>query len=178
MYWRYSLLVIADLLAGIINLILAPVVVCFANTAGWLPRWLWWFQTPGDSLFGSVGWQTKDRWFRAEDTAWKIWFNKVGWLYRNSTYGFAIDVLGAQAKPGDTLEVTGRKETSNHKPITPGWVHYVLLREGKPVYFQFYIVAPWLFGLYFRGNFGWKLWSYSTTEKMQLTFSPNPFRKV
>ena len=50
--------------------------------------------------------------------------------------------------------------------------------DGKPIYFQLYIIKPWLFGLYFRGNFGWKLWGYPMTKKMQFTFSPNPFRKV
>ena len=178
MYAKYAIFVIVNLMLGAANLALAfPVALC-ADKDGWLPRWLWWFQTPGDSLNGSIGWQTRNRWFLVQDTLWKQWLNRVGWMYRNPIYGFAISVLGAQAQPGDELITTGDIQTSNHKPIHAGWVHYLLMREGKPVYFQLYIVKPWWFGRYLRLNLGWKLWDMPTTDKMQFTFSPNPFRKM
>lgn len=178
MYAKYFAFLILDLLAGAINLILAWPVALLADKDGWLPSWLWWFQTPGDSLNGSNGWQTRDRWFLIQDTWFKRWVNRVGWLYRNPMYGFAISVLGAQAGFRDTLVTSGDPLTSNHKPLHKGWVRHVLLRNGKPVYFQLYIVWPWCATRYLRLNLGWKLWSYPTLEKMQFTFSPNPFRKI
>lgn len=181
MYIRYGLLVIVDLIASFLNYFLAPIVVLFANKQGWLPRWLWWFQTPGDSLNGSIGWQTVDRRFIEEKNSWHRWYNRVTWLYRNSIYGFAIDVLGAKPLPGDVVVVTGEPRVSNHKrDWCEGTVRYTLLREGKPVYFQSYTVKRWSNTRYMRINLGWKLWSFSDapTKAMQFTFSPNPFRKL
>jgi len=178
-YLKYAALAFLNLLSGVVNLILAPVVAMCADKDGWLPKWLCWFQTPDNSLNGDGGWQTENRWFLVQDTLWKQWLNRVGWMYRNPMYGFAIDVLGAQAKPGDELIVTGDKETDNHRAtFHAGTVRYTLLRDGKPIYFQIYTIDPWWFGRYLRLNLGWKLWSMPTTEKMQFTFSPNPFRKV
>lgn len=82
---RYLLYLLVNLLVSGINLLFAPVLAQAADNTGWLPSWLRWFQTPGDSLDGSVGWQTKDRWFLVEDRRWKRWVNRVAWLWR-STY--------------------------------------------------------------------------------------------
>ena len=43
----------------VLALILAPVLPLFANSDGWLPKWLWWFQTPDNSLDGDQGWITE-----------------------------------------------------------------------------------------------------------------------
>ena len=178
-YLKYTAMVILDLLSGVVNLILAPIIVMFADKDGWLPRWLWWFQTPGDSLFGSIGWQTEDAWFIPQDTMWKVWLNRIGWLYRNSMYGFAISVLGVQSKEGDEVIMTGDPATNNHKKtFHPGTIRYTLYRDGQPIAFQIYIIKPLIFGRYFRGNFGWKLWDFPTPLPMQFTFSPNPFRTI
>lgn len=178
MYLRYALSIPLWAISSLLCIIFSKQIAAKADVDGWLPKWLWWFQTPGDSIDGSIGWKTKDRPYLIEDTPEKKLKNRAAWLRRNSAYGFCISVLGAQAKQGDELVITGDVETSNHKPIHPGVVRYVLKRDGNPIYFQVYIVKPWLFGRYFRGNFGWKLWSMPTTEKMQFTFSPNPFRKA
>ena len=180
MHGRYVLFVIADLLMSAIGWLFAPLMVPFAKD-GWLPRWLWWFQTPGDSLDGSVGWQTEDRTFLIEDAPWKRWVNRWRWLQRNPAYGFDIDVLGAKALPTDVLTITGDPLVSNHADDWhEGTVRYTLMREGKPIYFQTYTVKKWCPWFYRRVNLGWKLWSFADapTEPMQLVFSPNPFRKV
>lgn len=49
-----------------------------------LPKWLGWFDTPDNSLLGDKQWN-KDHVFGY----WSI----VGWLYRNSLYGFKWTVL-------------------------------------------------------------------------------------
>jgi len=174
MYAKYALLLVVNLAIGLVNIVFAPLIVLAANDEGWLPQWLWWFQTPDNSLDADYSGKR----FPGKQVGLNRWYSRFMWCYRNPCYGFAISVLGAQAQPGDVLITSGDPKTDNHKPIHTGWVRYTLLRNGKPIYFQLYLVKPWLFGLYFRGNFGWKLWGYPTTEKMQFTFSPNPFRKI
>jgi hypothetical protein len=179
MYWRYFLSLPAWAISSLLCVIFSKQIAARASDDGWLPRWLWWFQTPGDSLDGSAGWKTKDRPYLVEDTAQKKLKNRAAWLRRNSAYAFCINVLGFQARPDDVLLVTGDPLVNNHRAtFHGGTVRYVLFRNGKPVAFQIYTIKPWLFGRYFRGNFGWKLWSMPTTEKMQFTCSPSPFRKI
>lgn len=135
MYVKYFLLVLVDLTVSFLNLFLAPVVVLFANDAGFLPTWLSWFQTPGDSLDHDYG----DKRFPGPQTGWRRWFSRVAWLYRNSMYGFAINVLGAKTRGTDTLVTYGERATSN-RPIHSGYVHHELYRDGKLIYFQYYLV--------------------------------------
>lgn len=49
-----------------------------------LPKWLYWFDTPDNSLLGDSKWQVQH-----SGTYW----NQVCWLYRNSLYGFKWTVL-------------------------------------------------------------------------------------
>lgn len=176
MYLRYALLVVVSILGDLLNYFLAPVVVLFASDAGWLPRWLWWFQTPDNSLDGDGGWQREHRPFLIETKAWQRWWNRTRWLYRNSMYGFAIDVLGAKTRPGDRLVIEGNPAVSN-RPLVNGGVFRTLYRAGKPIYFQFYYIKAWSATRCVRINLGWKLWGFKEGESIncQLTHSPNPF---
>ena len=103
MILRYVLSVLASLLADFLNLFLAPIVVLFASKEGWLPNWLWWFQTPDNSLDGDNGWKAQTK---------PGYLTRVRWLWRNSMYGFAIGVLGVQVQPGDRIEVQGDPKVS------------------------------------------------------------------
>jgi len=177
MYLRYAVLVLCDLLASALNYLLAPFVVLFADDAGWLPNWLWWFQTPGDSLDADYSGKR----YPGPTTGWRRWYSRTAWLYRNAMYGFDIDVLGAKPLPGDVVTVTGDPLVSNHADSwREGTVRYTLMRDGKAIYFQTYTVKKWCATRYLRSNLGWKLWSFTDdpTETMQLVFSPNPFRRV
>lgn len=171
MYVKYFLLVLVDLTVSFLNFFLAPVVVLFADDAGFLPTWLSWFQTPGDSLDHDYG----DKRFPGLQTGWRRWFSRVAWLYRNSMYGFAIDVLGAKTRGDDALYTRGDRRTSN-RPIHSGWVRHDLYRDGKHLYFQFYYVRQWSATRCLRVNLGWKLWGFEPgiDKNCQLTFSPNP----
>lgn len=175
MYLRYVSLVLVSILGDLLNYLLAPVVVPFASADGWLPRWLWWFQTPDNPLDGDGGYQREHRPFLVEDNRFKRWVNRTRWLYRNSMYGFAIGVLGAKTRPGDRLKIIGSTAVSN-RPITNGLVVRKLIRDGKPIYFQWYFVRAWSETRCIRINLGWKLWSFKEGEAIncQLTFSPNP----
>jgi hypothetical protein len=176
MYLRYAGLVLLSLMASVLNLGLAPLAVPFATADGWLPHWLWWLQTPDNPLDGDGGWKEEHRRFKIEDKHWKRWYNRTTWLYRNPMYGFAIDVLGARVRATDTIVVTGDTLTSN-RPIHDGLVRRTVLRDGVPIYFQWYCVKRWGTTMRcLRINLGWKLWGPSgIARNCQLTFSPNPF---
>ena len=174
MYLKYALLVLCNLIAGFCNFFLAPIVVLFASDDGWLPRWLWWFQTPDNSLDGDSGWINEHRRFKVEDKPWKRWYNRTTWLYRNATYGFCIDVLGAKCYATDVIKVVGDPKVSN-RPIKSGLVKRYLYRNGEVIYFQWYYVRQWSDSRCIRINLGWKLWGDATKDRnCQLVFSPNP----
>jgi hypothetical protein len=179
MYIRYFLLVLVDLTVSFLNFFLAPVVVLFAQNDGWLPRWLWWFQTPDNPLDGDGGWKTEHRRFKIEDKPWKRWYNRTTWLYRNSMYGFCIDVLGAKTLGTDTLVLTGNRAASDN-PFHEGHFHYRLYRDEKLIAFQYHLIWAWSKTRCLRLNIGWKLWDFRVGEdrNCQLTFSPNPFIEV
>lgn len=176
MYPRYLLLVIISITSDLLNYFLAPIVVLFASEDGWLPSWLSWLQTPDNSLDGDNGWKQEHRPFLIEDSKFKQWWNRTRWLYRNSMYGFAIDVLGAKTLPTDTIQIIGDVNVSN-RPLHNGLVKRYIIRDGKPIYFQFYYVKAWSEIRCIRINLGWKLWSFQQDKatNCQLTFSPNPF---
>jgi len=179
MYIRYFLLVLVDLTVSFLNFFLAPVVVLFASQDGWLPRWLWWFQTPDNPLDGDHGWKTEHRRFMVEDRPWKRWYNRTTWLYRNSMYGLCIDVLGCKTLGTDTLVLTGDR-TASDNPFHEGSFRYALYRDGRQIAFQYHLIWAWSKTYHLRLNLGWKLWDFGTEKgsNCQLTFSPNPFRKI
>jgi len=178
MYAKYVAITLVSLLTSLLNYPLAPLAVLFASEDGWLPKWLWWFQTPDNSLDGDDGWKTEHRPYKVQDTKFQRWINRFCWLYRNSMYGFAIEVLGATILASDTLVVTGDEQTSN-RPIHNGLVERVILRDGEPVYFQWYYVRRWGSSMRcLRINLGWKLWGDLRNGKPQLTFSPSPFMGI
>ena len=178
MYAKYALMVLCSLLASVLNYPLAPLAVLFASEDGWLPKWLWWFQTPDNSLDGDGGWKEEHRRFKVEDRPWKRWYNRTTWLYRNPMYGFAIDVLGAKCLATDLIKVIGDPQVSN-RPIHSGLVRRELYRMGVLTYFQWYYVRQWSDTRCIRINLGWKLWGDATKGRnCQLTFSPSPFMGI
>ena len=60
-YLKWLLMVPVSLLVTVACVLFAPVIVLFASPMGWLPNWLWWFQTPDNSLDGDEGWK-KEHW--------------------------------------------------------------------------------------------------------------------
>lgn len=161
MILRYVLSVLASLLADFLNLFLAPLVVLFASKEGWLPRWLWWFQTPDNSLDGDEGWKERGK---------PGYLSRVRWLWRNSMYGFAIGVLGAGLGNADRVVTTGDPKVSN-RPLREGLVIRRVYRGSKVIYFQWYYVKAWLSTRCIRINLGWKLWGDHPTG--QLVHSPS-----
>lgn len=172
MYLRYFLLATLSILGKVLNLPLAPLVVLFASEEGWLPKWLSWFQTPDNSLEGDRGWKTEHRPFKVVNSRFKRWWNRTRWLHRNSMYGFAISVLGADLSKAETVLITGNPKVSN-RPLVEGLVIRRVYLNGKPRYFQWYYVKRWSKTRCIRINLGWKLWGSKPSG--QFVFSPNPF---
>lgn len=169
---KFLILTLINWVASICNLFLAPFVVMFVDSDGWLPRWFWWFQTPDNPLAAQV----IDRWFPEHDTPFKRWVNNVSWLYRNSMYGFSEDMLGFAVKDGAIYTCIGDENVSN-KPLHEGLVKRYLAQDGK-TYWQWYYIKAWgpaKWRRCIRANFGWKLWGdMSSGQKKAIVCSLNP----
>lgn len=177
MYLRWLLLLILDVTATVLSYPLAPFVVLFASGNGWLPRWLWWFQTPDNPLDGDDGWKHENWLWRYKLPApLARYVGRVGWLWRNSVYGFAINVIGAKTRGTDVLQVHG--DLAVHDTLT-GSTFRVLWRNGRPIYFQYYLTKKWSSKRYVRVNIGWKLWQFRPGEDVncQFVFVANPIKR-
>ena len=163
----YLLRCIVNFLAGLLNYPLAPIAVLFQKD-GWLPSWLWWMQTPDNSLDGDEGWKEKH-------PGLPTYLKRVLWLYRNSMYGFSIDVLGGDVKPSFIYRAWGDDLTGN-RPLHNGWVFRRADNPDYTTYWQFYWVQAWNETMCVRVNLGWKLWSNPRAgDTPQLVLSVNPF---
>lgn len=179
-YIKWLLLTVCAIAMDIANLFLAPLAVPLASDDGWLPGWLSWLQTPDNSLDGDNGWRTEhllplNRHGTPLDPV-RRYLKRVLWLYRNSMYGFAIDVLGARCDVGDRMLLKGDAITSN-RPGHSGLVRRVLSRNHAPIYWQWYYVRQWgSSSRCIRINLGWKLWGFGGSPAiLQHVCSINPF---
>jgi hypothetical protein len=125
-----------------------------------LPLWLAWFDTPDNPLIGDANW------LHAHFPV-KYW-DKVGWLYRNSLYGFKWSVLAAPNNPKVCTVIEGPGNL-NHHTGTYG-VMRITRTDG---YWQLKIVTP---SKVFKGriwvlNFGWLL-DDPSQERALFMFSP------
>lgn len=169
---RWSVLALASLAAKALNYFLAPFVVPFASDSGWLPDWLSWFQTPDNSLDGDSGWRTEHwQWIKSR------YIRRVLWLYRNSMYGFKIDILGVQLGQYFYYQHKGNQSVSDN-PYTPGWVYRTIkTADDGQIAFQFYLIVPTLSGKCLRAGAGWKLWQHPKKgDRMQLFLTFNPVK--
>ncbi len=179
-YWR-------DLLpASIMFTLFAYVAAVFLplfSRNNWLPRWLWWFQTPDNSLEGDYGWKNEHWQWRFKLPKWlATYVGQVGWLWRNPAYGFEWEgPLAANITSDSVVSWTGNPEIHNREhgitgfcltdvvtPTNEYW-HYCLVKDLGVVFGQRRC-------LYL--NFGWKLKTYAedttrvkTEPKAMYTFS-------
>ena len=171
-YLRWFLCIPASLCMAVVGRLLAPVLPFFVQDDGYLPRWLWWFQTPDNPCDGDDG-----HWDRHPGTdVWSTYKRRTAWFWRNVGYGFDIDVLGARCKAGDELVMTGEAHVGA-KPCRPGVQVYKLYRDGKLKYWQVYFVFAyeWLPSRCCRGSLGWKLWDFEGKDvSCQWTGMVNP----
>lgn len=135
-----------------IALFLNPAVALFANRAGWLPKWLWWFQTPDYPIDGDPPFQEHHAPFKGEVNAFQRWVNRTTWLYRNPNYGFDWTVLAYTSKEEETLEIKGTRPLGGELHHN-GWY---FARQGYA--WQLYITHHWNETHTTKINLGWKLW--------------------
>jgi len=163
------------MLANFVGYLVAPFVVLFASADGWLPKWLWWFQTPDYSLDGDYGWMFEHWQFRDKLPRWLAeYVGRVGWLWRNNVYGFDIDVLGAVAQPGYVFTIKGDAGVSN-RPLVAGLVFRIIINPDGKVYWQLYSVKVRDEKYCWRINLGWKLWNIKDGVSNQMVVSVNPW---
>ena len=173
---RFMVFIPLSIFVTILSYVLAPLVVLFANRDGWLPNWLWWFQTPDNSLDGDFGWRTEHKWFKEYlDRGWRRWVNRFRWLWRNPAHGFKNSVLGFIPKGGYGYLSRGQYNVSN-RPLVEGLVRRNIWNPDGRGAFQIYFVWSWSAKYCFRINLGWKLWHYPKVgECCQHVCSINPF---
>lgn len=152
---RYVIYLLVSLFMQILSWMLTIVLPIFQKDRwGWsdngslrmleprLPSWLAWFDTPDNSLLGDSRW--------AANHSGGYW-SMVGWLYRNSLYGFKWTVLGAPITSGRIFD--GNVHINYVGPV------YGTLRVTSGKYWQWKKVTP---SKLFKGycwvlNFGWLL---------------------
>ena len=106
-----------------------------------LPEWLSAFDTPDNSLWGD------GNWMRSRDAS--SYWSMVGWLYRNSLYGFKWNVL---SMPIEEAPFVYGNTNINHHTQTYGAFIITQLNGA----WQYKLVRP-LFGRILVLNIGWLL---------------------
>ena len=118
-YIQYFFMALITIPLTLLALVLAPVLPLFASSDGWLPRWLWWFQTPDNSLDGDQGWITEHWQFRYSlPHNLCVYVGRVGWLIRNPAYAFGVRYLSFP----DTATFTGDNTIGDNQTAKEGWV--------------------------------------------------------
>lgn len=174
-YVKWFLLALSGiLLKYLVAFPLTPIIVLFAKSDGYLPKWLNWFQTFDAPLDGDLSW-LNNRPYKSESGRYQRYINRCYWLWRNSLYGFSRSVLGVKHIEGEDLLLTGdvqTSETSSHS----GSVLRKLYQNGELVAFQYYRVSQWgSSSKCTRLNIGWKLWAGQGDVAM-ICHSYTPFK--
>lgn len=148
-------------------MLLAPILPAFAYMQyGWsnnheeerveprLPKWLNWYMTPDNSLYGDRGWRLEHC-----PKYWETYIGQVLWLWRNAACGFAWSVLSKYigsserfltSTSGCGLSLDKSRGESGWFKITcsNGAFQYRYVSTGK--YFQFSFEAGWLLDVYVK----------------------------
>ena len=120
-YFIYVVLVPISLVLSLIALITAPIMPLLSTPQwGWcdnhsyenfgprLPKWLNWFQTPDNDLYGDATFQAING---------RSYWSEVKWLWRNPCYSFALRYLN---EPYET-SVKGDKTIKDNDNAKAGW---------------------------------------------------------
>ena len=156
---KWIVLILPSLFMAVFARLLCPVLPLFASDDGWLPSWLWWFQTPFDSLDGDEG-----SWERNPGTdAWSTYKRRVAWLWRNAGYGFDMRICGIKVDPdSDRIETIGNPDIGDNTGISGVCRWYAYDGETEKViacqfmFVQHYDFLKWHKCI--RVWLGWKIW--------------------
>lgn len=157
---KYFLLLPFNILLTLIAYIIHPILPLFANKEGYLPKWLWWFQTPDNPLDGDESYLSKPGRapFTGVTTGLKGYINRVAWLYRNPIYGYGWGITAFKVQPNYHI-----KRLAGNKPIegslkSNGFYLATLTNTDGSWCWQLYITHHWNEKKCTKLNFGWKIW--------------------
>lgn len=166
---RWTIYLLVSFVMQLVALVITPLLPLFASpregrsengnviaVGPRLPRWLAWFDTPDNDLYGDPKWRTSH-----DGGHW----SQVGWLYRNSLYQFKWSVLSA---PIDRFKVM----FDGDRLINRNNGHYGELRVKMGDYWQYKLVKPiGSTGYCWMLNFGWLL-DDTSQDRALFMFSP------
>ena len=151
-YLIYLVMVPINLLVTLLAVILAPILPLFAkdemgpinngSAIGMgprLPKWLSWFMTPDNSLYGD------ETFMRLNPPSY---WSEVKWLWRNPAYGCGLRYLNAPY----TTSYSGDPSIKDNDNAKAGWC--LVHANGL---FQFRWVKPIGFSRCIYCNFGWNI---------------------
>ncbi len=156
---RYVVYLLGNFAFDVFATLIAPILPLFAtvqlgnsdnNNARLyeprLPKWLSWFQTPDNSLYGDKGWQT------IHSPAYKSYLGQVLWLVRNSAYGLIYGPLSAKFEHVACIRSIGNPRLDRHNPDHVGQTFLAWYKD----YFQYMAIlkVPFLMRSIYV-NFGW-----------------------
>jgi hypothetical protein len=178
-YETYGVLTAIQLIFTGLAFIFAPFIALFANSDGYLPNWLIWFQTQDNSL--DEGW--RGTYFgtpvNPAPTGTKRWWYRTRWLWRNPAYGFCYYPLGMDIIPADWI--------IDEYKVNDFGDRILLKAHTKDGHFCYTDSRGWKLGWKIWSNFrgldkdGKPLWSdkpWGPKLRTSICFSvPNPFKK-
>ncbi len=180
-FLRWIFLVPVSLAFTLLAFVLAPILPLFASRDGWLPRWLWWFQTPDNPLDGDGGWiHEHAQWRYKLPEPLRTYVGRVGWLLRNPAYGFEWDgPLCAHIMPDALVRWRGNPWIQNRPHGLAGFCLTIINNPDGTAYWHLYWVRPIGGGYCLNVNLGWKLKTYAedqsrtqTEPRAMFSFSP------
>ena len=155
---KYPLLVIVSIFLWLLNLPLALILPFFTNKEGWLPRWLWWFQTQDNSLHGDEGWK-----LHCPD--WQYHSGMTLWLWRNPCQGF--DAWCKARNLTGEKHIFGNTGIKDREGAVEGF--YVIYQGG---YFEFRMIIKLPKQRCLITNLGWGLLDENPVNKGNFAFTP------
>ncbi len=166
---KWFILLPLNIIVTALALLLAPVLPLFASKDGYLPKWLSWFQTPDNPLYGD------ERFIKThKDSYW----TRCLWLWRNSAYGWAWNVLAFKVQDGYTIRVIAGKKPVEGSLKSDGFYFAKLTNPDGSSCWQLYITHHWSKTHCTKLNFGYKIWMASEIKEGMLypicayTFNP------
>lgn len=126
----YFILMPMSLIMTFISFFVSPLAAALADKEGNPPKWLRWFGTYDNSLYGDNGWQTE------HCPAYRSWWCMTKWMWRNPIGVFGHEVAGKTPNLGN-LKIKGNPYVSN-RPLTPGYL-WVSCKNC----WMLYVVVAW-----------------------------------
>ena len=156
---RWLLLLPLNIVMLVLAYILAPVLPLFASKDGWLPKWLWWFQTPDNPLDGDAGFLEEHAPFKGEGLPYRQkHINRMFWIWRNPKMGFGMTVMAfTPVEPYTVKRLGGYKDLNGN--MEEGWYLVTITNPNGKSAWQLFIVHFWNPKAFCKINVGWKLWS-------------------